>query len=89
MKRPSKIKVLGQEVTIKVLAKPEQDDGTVCHGMCEVNDRRISIEAGLNNSVYSRVLRHEVFHMKMGLSGLSEMLTDEQEEALAIIAEID
>ena len=41
------------------------------------------------NDKYIRLVRHETFHMKMGLSGTGEMFTDEQEEALAVLAEID
>ena len=89
MKRPSKIKVLGQVVTIKQVANLKNEDGIPCHGMCEVHERVISIAKGMTNSKYERVVRHEMFHMKMGLSGIGEMFTDEQEEALAVLAEID
>ena len=89
MKRPSKIKVLGQVVTIKQVTNLKNEDGIACHGLCEVHNRIISIEKGMPNDKYIRLVRHETFHMKLGMSGLSEMLTDEQEEALAVLAEID
>ena len=89
MKRPSKIKVLGQVVTIKQVANLKNEDGIACHGLCSVHDRTISIEKGVNNEKYTRLLRHETFHMKAGISGVGEVLTSEQEEALAVLAEID
>ena len=89
MKRPSKIKVLGQVVTIKEIVGLKNEDGIPCHGLCEVHERVISIEKGMPNNKYERLVRHETFHMKAGISGIGEMLTGEQEEALAVLAEID
>ena len=89
MKRPSKIKVLGQVVTVKQIANLKNEDGIACHGFCDVHNRVIAIEKGISNDKYIRIVRHEMFHMKMGLSGVGEMFTDEQEEVLAVLAEID
>ena len=89
MKRSKKIKVLGQSVTVTEVAGLKNEDGHACHGLCEVQRRAISIDKGLDDGSYDRVLRHEVFHMRVGIAGINEMMSEELEEALAVLAEID
>ncbi len=89
MKKPKSITVLGNRVTVKSVADLKATDGDKCFGLACVQTRTISIDSKCKGAAYDRVLRHEIFHMKLGLSGQSENLTDEQEEALAVLAEID
>jgi len=56
-------------------------------GDSTVTKRVIRIEKTLEGGEYLRVLRHECMHMKLGISGLSDMLNKKQEEALCVLAE--
>ena len=88
MKKPKSITVLGQRVTVKIVDDLKYEDAK-CHGLCCADTRTISIDSKAKGSFYTKVLRHETFHMKVRLAGIAELLTDEQEEALAVLAEID
>ena len=90
MKKHDRVKVLGQWVRVEhkdlsVDAAPDEN----LHGDCNVERRLIRLDQSLEGADYKRVLRHEKMHMKLGLSGLSELLTPEQEEAICVLSEID
>ncbi len=91
MKKRNKIKILGQWVTIEHCKLPESDDEEVdtILGDCDVSTRTIRIDKDLEGVAYTRILRHEMFHMKVGLSGIGELLDLKLEEALAVLAEVD
>ena len=89
MEKPKKIKVFGQAVTVRYIDKLKNEDGIPCLGLSHINDRTIELEQGLSKAATARVLRHEIFHMKLGISGLTELLSEELEEALAVLAETD
>jgi hypothetical protein len=88
-RKTKKIKVLGQTVTLSHIDGLKTDEDVRCWGLCLVQERMIFLDAGLTGEAYNRVLRHEIFHMKVGISGLTELLPDELEEALAVLAETD
>lgn len=90
LKKRNRIKVLGQWVTLEHadLSKADTDGGELC-GDCDVDKRIIRLDEKLEGEEYRRVLRHEVFHMKVRISGLKELLSDEVDEALAVLAEVD
>lgn len=83
MKRRKRMKVLGQWVTIDHCDLKNEE----LWGDCDVGKRIIRIKDDATDEEYQRVLRHEVCHMRLGISGLSEFLTPELEEALAVLAE--
>ena len=90
MKKKSKIRCLGQWVRIEHcdLTKAN-DDQTALLGHCLADKRLIKIEETLDYAEYDRVLRHEIFHMRLAISGLSQMegMSEDLEEALATLAE--
>jgi hypothetical protein len=89
MKKRSKLRVLGQWVELQhVDLSTSDDDGTALLGDCDSDRRIIRIDESLEGEEYQRVLRHEVFHMKLRLSGLKELVADDVEEALAVLMEI-
>jgi hypothetical protein len=81
--KPDSCIILGQKVTIKYVSMSND------HGQCDVALREIRINKKLNDETLERVLRHERFHMKMGIAGISEVLAPEVEEALCNLAESD
>lgn len=89
MKRKAKAKVLGQWIKILHCDLTNEDSEECLLGDCDVDKRVIRIEESLSDQEYKRVLRHEMFHMKVGLSGLREQLDEELEESLATLMEID
>lgn len=90
MKKRKRIKVLGQWITVEHcdLSKAGESGEALC-GDCNVDRRVIRIDETIEGEEYKRVLRHETFHMKVRISGVNEMLTDEIDEALAVLAEVD
>ena len=89
-KKKSRIRVLGQWVELKHEdLSTAGDDNIPLLGDCDCDSRVIRIEASLEGEQYNRVLRHEIFHMKVRLSGLKELLQDDVEEALAVLMESD
>jgi hypothetical protein len=70
--------------------KPEGDKaGETLYGDCDSATRIIRIEKSSDDELCKRILKHEKMHMKLGLSGLTEILTSEQEEAICVLAETD
>ena len=88
-RKTKKIKVLGQDVTLSHIDGLKNEEALRCWGLCLVQERMIFLDASLTGAAYNRVLRHEVFHMKAGISGLTELLSEGIEEALAVLAETD
>lgn len=86
--RKTKVRVLGQWVQIVYMKDLRNEDDEPCWGMCDVDNRRISLEADMDDAMYERVLRHEKMHMKLRLSGLIEMMSEELDEALAVLMEL-
>lgn len=83
MKRRKRMKILGEWVELEHV----QFDNDDRWGDCDVGKRIIRIVETATDEEYARVLRHEVCHMRMGISGLTEFMTPELEEALAVLAE--
>lgn len=82
-KRKTKIKVLGQWVKVEHVDLVKED----IHGDACAVTRVIRIETTLEGDHYGRIMKHETEHMRLRLSGLAELMTDELEEALACLAE--
>ncbi len=89
MKRPERVKILGQwcKVNFTDLKEEGNRNNEILYGDCNLTTRTIRVEQSLDDEIAKRVLRHEKMHMKLGLSGLSEMLNPEQEEALCVLME--
>ena len=81
--KPDSCIIMGQIISIKYVTLSND------HGSSDVALREIRLNKKLADDVLERVLRHEKFHMKLGLSGLTEILSSELEEALCNLAESD
>ena len=64
-------------------------EGEVCEGGCWLSKRVIRLSTDLLNCSerHDRVLRHEIYHALIGLSGLTELMPDNVEEALCVMLE--
>lgn len=82
-KLPTYISVLGHTFTIKQVPKLA-DDG---HGECNVDERTIKISTAYPLASRQSTLRHEAIHAILGITGLTELLSDELEEAIVVAIE--
>ena len=82
-----KTTVLGETITVRHVHKLRvgEDD---CEGACYASERLIKIDDALTGDRYRRVVDHELAHMLMRISGVAETLTEQQEEALAVLLEV-
>jgi hypothetical protein len=82
------VTVLGQEVRIEHVVNLLVE-GERCEGGCYVSERliKISDEHRAGEARYNRILIHEMVHMILGISGVSEMMTLPTEEAVCVVME--
>jgi hypothetical protein len=82
------VTVLGQEVRIEHVPNLLVGDER-CEGGCYISERliKISDEHREDELRYNRILVHEMVHMILGISGVSEMLTLPVEEAICVVME--
>jgi hypothetical protein len=82
------VTVLGQEVRIEHVPNLLVD-GERCEGGAFISERliKISDEHREDEARYSRILIHEMIHMVLGISGVSEMMTLPVEEAVCVVME--
>lgn len=81
--------VLGRKVHIKQVSKndlKEMADDEVL-GYFDPSEDTIYMSKSLSSDVFQRVLLHELLHATLNISGLSEIVSSEQEEALATVME--
>lgn len=84
MARPTKIDILGIPVRIIQVKKIDKDDA---YGESNFMDRTIKIRAGLPEDLFESTLLHEIVHTILGMTGQSEHLKHEQEEAIVLALE--
>lgn len=75
-KVPEYLDILGKCIVIE--RKPLKDE----HGYYLHDSRKIVLDTGLKGPLVWSVLLHEIIHAYLGVSGVSEILTLEQEEAI-------
>ena len=82
------VSVLGQEVRIEHVPNLLVGDER-CEGGCYISERliKISDEHREDEGRYNRILVHEMVHMILGISGVSEMMTLPIEEAVCVVME--
>ena len=82
------VTVLGQEVRIEHVPNLLVADER-CEGGCYISERliKISDEHRADEVRYNRILVHEMVHMILGISGVSEMMTLPVEEAVCVVME--
>ena len=81
MALPKSINLMGHK--IKVILNDDPDN----HGTCDVNLRIIWIRGSDSASTQQETLIHECAHMILGLSGVSQLLSEELEEAIVVAIE--
>lgn len=79
MNLPQSVKILGAEYLIVYNTL----EGSDVDGYTEPSQRLITIDSSLSEAVLMETLYHELVHAILAQSGLSEILTERQEEALA------
>jgi len=79
---------LGQRFTIEHVQNLLVE-GERCEGACYVSERVIKLDDYLRfqESRYNRVLRHELMHAALRVSGLAELMDLKMEEAICVLAE--
>jgi hypothetical protein len=80
----SSIKILGRD--INVVAVPDRDlqimcESEACLGLFK--DDTIYLASSLQGAVKMRVLKHEMIHAALTISGLANLLEEKLEEAIA------
>lgn len=83
MKKPQRVNILGTRFKIEHVDLTSEG---LC-GDCDVDHKIIRIEQSLEGKAFKETLTHEKFHAMLTLSGLSQFLTDELEEALCRLVE--
>ena len=80
---PKKLTILGHPIKVVLVSKLEDDN----HGDCDHIKRTIRISTSYPLDQQWATLYHECTHMVLGLTGLSELLTDNLEEAVVVAIE--
>lgn len=79
--------VMGNPIKIIETKDLTDDDGSCLHGLCKPDELTIYINSTYPQGQRWRTLLHELAHLIIGLSGLSEFLDAPQEEAIVIALE--
>lgn len=81
MTKLDSIEILGRRWSIK-RTKRLVYGGTVCDGVTIPDTFTIKIRSGLKDDAFAATLFHELCHAALFMTGQSQMLSDEQEEAI-------
>lgn len=68
--------ILGKQIKIEIIKDLEE------FGHFDSNNWRIQIRKGLSEEEYNSTLLHETIHASLFIGGISELLTEEMEEAI-------
>jgi Zn-dependent peptidase ImmA (M78 family) len=81
---PKTINVLGTDFTIKFSWRMEKTQGLPTYAITYGDDRIIVINARkvTNLKVFKSTLIHELLHAALHIGGVTQLFTEEQEEAL-------
>ena len=75
---PSAILVFGQVVNIEF----SRIHGN--YGLCDAEERMLTLDTTQTKEQAYDTLVHEIIHAVLGISGMAELFTDEQNEALTV-----
>jgi hypothetical protein len=78
-RRPRTVDVLGQKFKIRYKHEDDMED---CLGITFTASREIWLQDGLPADQMRRVLIHEITHAILGISGITEKLNPQLEEAI-------
>lgn len=82
------VSVMGQRFTVEHVQNLTIE-GERCEGGMYLSERFIRIDDAMRyqESRYNRVLKHELMHAALGISGLTELLDEKTEEAICVLVE--
>jgi hypothetical protein len=80
---PSSVMAPGGPVTVEIVPKCVDDDGGHCWGLWRQADRKIVVERNAYPRHMWVTLYHEMVHVALDDAGLSNMLTEAQQEGIA------
>jgi len=80
----SKISVFGENFNIKFVTLNLSEHEL---GECNCMTKLIQIRPGLTKELTVKTIAHELTHAAIGISGLTELLSPAQEEAICIVNE--
>ncbi len=82
------VTILGQRFTVEHVVNLFVE-GEQCEGACYVSERLIKLDDYLRfqPARYKRVLKHELMHAALRVSGIAEMMDLKMEEAICVLAE--
>lgn len=85
MKKPTTVNIMGKVFEV---AHPKQvaSDKDV-YGHTVGHDRKITIKGSLSGEAFEDTLLHETIHAILAVSGMTEMLSEEHEEAIVVALE--
>lgn len=78
---PTTVMAAAGPITVKLVDKLE-DGGVGCWGLWIADEREVRIERHKSRAHMWRILYHELTHAALGDSGLDNLLTDQQQEAI-------
>lgn len=81
MDLPKSVNIMGIPFDVEVKKKAKD------HGLTNGPERKISITENKNSALMESTLLHEIIHGVFYVTGHSEWLTEEQEEALTLALE--
>lgn len=87
---PTECNMLGESISI-IYVQNLMVEGDKCEGACYLSERLIKIEEDLKADYerLQRVIKHELMHMKLGISGISQMMDLRMEEAICTLMETE
>ena len=87
MSLPNSIDILGRRFTVVRESLWRREEGGCLGETCLSPEYRIGIEDSLSESEAEVIFLHEVVHALLGVTGVSEVLADDHEEAICTALE--
>lgn len=84
MKKPTKVTVMGIPFEVK---HPQNVDKEKSYGETVGTERVIKVKQSLEGDIFEATLLHEIIHGIFYVSGQTELMSEEQEEALTVALE--
>ena len=79
---PRTVMGLSGPITVQIVDRLHDDDGTHCWGLWQQVGRRVQVERSTDKAHQWNVLFHELVHAALDDSGVANLLTEPHVEAL-------